>query len=205
MRAVLLALSIVLVAPTAHAAAAGVRIEDFRFKPDYVRIDPGEKVDWLMAGAGPHTVTSSKGAAAPFDSGPLDAGGSFQFAFAQPGRYPYHCTIHDSMTGVVQVGPDTTAPKLTKLFPNVRAKRVYVAFRVSETARVSASVARAGKPRRKLRGTGPVRLVEGQRSLFARIGGLRRGRYRVKLTATDPAGNSGSATARFKIPKPATR
>ena len=199
-----LALPIALVALAAPSAAAAatkdVAIGDFFFKPDYVRIEPGDPVTWTSDGS-PHDVKSRPGSPLAFDSGELLPGERFSQPFPAAGRYPYLCSIHDFMLGVVQVGPDTVAPKLSKLAATVRGKRVWVAFGVSETARVSASVASAKKPRRKLRRARARKAQEGRRSLFAKVGGLAPGRYRITLVAEDPEGNSGKATVRFKIPK----
>ena len=48
-----------------------------------------------------HTVTSDE--AGIFDSGPLGGEATFSFTFLDPGTYAYHCSIHTSMTGTVQV------------------------------------------------------------------------------------------------------
>jgi plastocyanin len=202
MRLPVLLTALALLAPsTAHAATADVAIGDFFFKPGYVRVEPGDTVTWTSDGS-PHDVKSRPASPLAFDSGELLPGETFSQAFPAAGRYPYLCSIHDFMLGVVQVGPDTIAPKLTKLATTVRGKRVWVAFRVTETVRVSASVASAKKPKRKLRRVKARKAEEGGRSLFAKIGGLKPGRYRITLVAEDPEGNSGKASARFKIPKP---
>jgi plastocyanin len=210
MRAITLALAAVLAFPVAAQASAGARsaatanveVGDFFFRPAYTRIEPGDTVTWRIAGGGPHTATSRPAAPAAFDSGELLSGQEFSFTFAAAGRYPYLCSLHDFMRGVVQVGPDTVDPKLSKLVATVRASRVWVAFTLAETSKVSASVATVKRPRKKLRRIRAKTVEEGRRSLSVKIGGLKPGRYRVTLTARDPEGNARSVKAPFKIPKP---
>lgn len=47
-----------------------------------------------------HTWTGDGGA---WDSGPLSKDQSFTRLFSQAGTFTYHCAIHSSMTGTVQV------------------------------------------------------------------------------------------------------
>lgn len=93
--AVLLAVTV----PTAHAASAGVSIQNFEFYPSSVTINPGESVTWTQKDVGTqHTVTGSG-----FDSGALSTNGTYTHMFNEPGTYSYHCSIHQSMQGTVTV------------------------------------------------------------------------------------------------------
>ena len=102
------------------APAPAVEIEmtnRLLFSPDTVRIRSGETVLWRNSSMLPHTVTAdaSKAAAAknvvlpvgaePFDSGNIDAGGSYSYTFSVPGTYQYVCLPHElaGMIGVVVV------------------------------------------------------------------------------------------------------
>ncbi|MGE0472666.1 MAG: hypothetical protein AB7P17_03420 [Nitrospirales bacterium] len=38
-----------------------------------------------------------------FDSGTISPGGSYQLPVLPPGRYPYHCTLHPIMRGVLEI------------------------------------------------------------------------------------------------------
>jgi len=94
-------------APTGESASAmkqiggpSVTIIDFAFQPAFVSVAAGSTVTWLNDGGSPHTVTSDNGA---FDSNMLSPGGRFSEPFWTPGTYSYHCAIHPSMTGTVQV------------------------------------------------------------------------------------------------------
>lgn len=92
-----------------------IRIRLLAFTPATVRVEAGATVSWIQADAGTHTVTSGTvedGAVAVtekpdgrFDSGELQAGKRFTFTFAEPGTYPYFCTLHPAtMRGEVDVG-----------------------------------------------------------------------------------------------------
>jgi len=191
--------ALVVAVPTASAATADVRIRDFAFGPTYTRVEPGDSVRWTQIGSF-HTVTSRAGSPERFDSGTLSTGQEFLRAFPVAGRYPYHCTIHPEMRGVVQVGPDTTAPELTRLKATLGAKSLRVSFRLSEGARVSATIAASSKPRQILRRTKARQLGDGARSLSMAVGELEPGRYRVRVRAIDREDNAGEAAKAFRIP-----
>jgi plastocyanin len=97
----LAAIPLLLLAP-AHAAgpAQEVAIEFSDYRPDILDVLPGETVDWTNVSERTHTVTSDTGA---FDSGQVGPGGHFSFRFDQVGAYQYHCTIHPSIVGEVDV------------------------------------------------------------------------------------------------------
>jgi len=91
-----------------------VRIQDFAFIPDVVKIDKGTVVSWLNdetdANAGvQHTVVSydpedsTKGGDL-FQSGLLSQGDTFTQNFTEDGVYYYNCSLHPFMTGKVCVG-----------------------------------------------------------------------------------------------------
>lgn len=96
-----------------------VRIQDFAYDPDVVRIEPDTTVSWVndeSAGNADvqHTVTSydpeDAGAAAVlFDSDLLSLGQTFSYAFDVPGVYYYNCSLHPFMTGKVCVGDESEA------------------------------------------------------------------------------------------------
>lgn len=86
---------------SAEAPGAGeVRIHDFAFGPKEIHVRAGETVRWTNADPAVHSVTADDGA---FDSGLLKEGEGWSRRFDEPGRYPYHCTPHPFMKGVVIV------------------------------------------------------------------------------------------------------
>jgi plastocyanin len=185
--------------PAAGAATADVRIRDFAFGPTYTRVEPGDSVRWIQTGS-LHTVTSRAASPERFDSGPLLSGREFLRAFPAAGRYPYHCTIHPEMRGVVQVGPDTTAPALTRLKATLGAKALRVSFRLSESARVSATIVARSRPRQVLRRAKARQLEDGARSLRMAVAGLDPGRYRVRVRAVDRESNAADVAKTFRVP-----
>ncbi|MCA9878425.1 MAG: cupredoxin domain-containing protein [Thermomicrobiales bacterium] len=90
--------------PVASAEAvsgSAVTIDSLAFDPPRIAVAPGATVTWANDDTVPHTVTATDGA---FDSGILEPGGTFSFAFDQPGGFTYHCLLHPTMTGEVQAG-----------------------------------------------------------------------------------------------------
>jgi plastocyanin len=187
--------------PHAQAAATvDVQVDDYFFRPAYARIEPGDSVLWKVVGADVHNVISRATSTEPFASGDLIKGQQFERSFPNPGRYSYHCTLHPQMRGVVQVGPDTVDPKVTKLKAKVGKKRVRVSFRLSEASKVTATLASVKKPGKVLRRAGGKKLEDGGKALLLRTSGLAAGRYRVTLTVKDPGANTVKARIAFKLP-----
>jgi plastocyanin len=183
-----------LAAAPAQAAPANVDIADFTYKPFRVKVQPGEAVTWRLIDGPGHTVTSRRGAPAPFDSGTKVAGESYAFTFTVPGRYRYLCLIHpDQMSGVVQVGEDTVAPVVTRTAVKRGRRSVRLSFRVSEEARARASLTRAGKVVKTIR---TKVLRQGTRSVLIKPRALKAGRYRLRLEVTDLEGNAAKPISR---------
>ena len=84
------------------AAEAAVTIDNFAFSPQSLQVKVGTTVTWTNNQGATHTVTSDTGA---WDSGNLSQGKSFSFTFTTAGTFAYHCAIHSSMTGTVEVTP----------------------------------------------------------------------------------------------------
>lgn len=77
-----------------------VYIKDLAFNPSTIFVSANTTVTWTNKDGVSHTVTSNSGV---FDSGTILQGKTYSFQFTNPGSYPYHCTIHPSMTGTVVV------------------------------------------------------------------------------------------------------
>lgn len=77
-----------------------VSIEFSDYRPDQLDVLPGENVTWSNVSTRTHTVTSDTGL---FDSGDVPGGARFAFTFQTVGTYRYHCTIHPSIVGEIDV------------------------------------------------------------------------------------------------------
>ena len=89
------------------AGAAGVSvpargdrivISNFEYEPPTLQIAVGNKVTVTNADGVTHTVTADGKA---FDTGDLGGGADTTITIDAPGRYAYHCDIHNYMTGVI--------------------------------------------------------------------------------------------------------
>ncbi len=79
--------------------AATVRAYDNAYDPPEVEIAPGEAVRWEFEGPAEHDVVSED---RRFVS-ELMREGSYTHLFAEEGEFPYLCSIHPEMRGVVRV------------------------------------------------------------------------------------------------------
>jgi plastocyanin len=77
-----------------------VKIIDFAFQPATITVPRGSLVGWKNFGAVSHTSTSNSGI---WNLGPIAPGSTVGRYFRRAGTYPYHCTIHPTMTGSVVV------------------------------------------------------------------------------------------------------
>jgi plastocyanin len=99
----LLVVAWVLIALALQSAAGevNVSIENYAFKEPKITVAPGTAVVWKNMDDDPHTVTADDGS---FDSKGLGQGDTFRHVFTKAGTYPYHCSAHPYMKGVVVVG-----------------------------------------------------------------------------------------------------
>ena len=81
------------------AVAVPVTIQGSAFVPATVSINAGKQVIWTNADSTPHTVTADGGTF----NGTVASGQQFTVTFSSAGSYPYHCSIHPFMTGVIIV------------------------------------------------------------------------------------------------------
>ena len=98
---------VLLITPLSFGAAAGptqVTIKNLKFMPAEVSVPVGTTVIWINDDDEPHTATAEQ---KQFRSKPLEKNETFSFAFDKPGEYPYFCSIHPFMVGVVKVGEPT--------------------------------------------------------------------------------------------------
>ncbi len=84
-----------------EASATTVKIDGCTYAPTITRVPVGAEVRFINDSGQPHDVTGRKFA---WGSGELSNGESFSYRFRTPGMYPYSCSLHPGMAGVVIVG-----------------------------------------------------------------------------------------------------
>lgn len=80
--------------------AVAAKIANFAFAPPTLTVHAGGVIAWTNTDDEPHTVVADNGA---FKSHALDTGEVFTQAFATPGVYSYHCSLHPYMVGKIVV------------------------------------------------------------------------------------------------------
>lgn len=76
------------------------------YSPELVKIGTGTPIAWKNTTATLHSITHdgcTTGERCVFDSGPIGPNGTFKVHDLPPGSYPYHCSIHPIMRGVLVV------------------------------------------------------------------------------------------------------
>lgn len=86
--------------PPSQTAIATVSVSNFAFNGSSIQVKKGTRVVWTNIDGAAHTVTSDSGV---FSSALLQRDESFSYTFTKTGTYPYHCTPHPSMHGIVTV------------------------------------------------------------------------------------------------------
>ena len=97
------AAAFVFAAMPASAEDVAVKIGNFTFGPQEVKVKAGTTVTWTNKDDIPHTVVSPNG----FRSKVLDTDGKYSFTFTTPGTYKYFCSLHPHMTGTIVVEATT--------------------------------------------------------------------------------------------------
>ena len=77
-----------------------VFIQGNAFSPGTITVTANTTVTWTNKDGVAHTVTSNTGI---FDSGTINANGTYSHLFSTAGSYPYFCSVHPSMKGTVVV------------------------------------------------------------------------------------------------------
>jgi plastocyanin len=215
-------------APTALGANQRVAISDYRWSEPELQLDLGEHVTWYWTGPDTmHSVTGVSPNARGIESDPdvsmpnHPVGDSFQVSFDEPGLYSFHCRLHSSVRGTVEVSPDpgdpitepdpippnrvdATPPLMTEVrlaSPSFRRGRGILHLALGERATVNAEYwklrRRGVRPRRDYRGWQEWSAHIGYNDLrFATRGprfNPRPGRYVAIVDATDASSNTGRA------------
>jgi plastocyanin len=84
-----------------RTAPGEIAIDNFSFTPRELSIAAGDAVTWRNHDDVPHQIVSVGKQFAP--SSVLDTGQEYKHTFDTPGRYPYFCSLHPTMTGTVVV------------------------------------------------------------------------------------------------------
>jgi len=77
-----------------------VYIKDFEFSPKTLKVKAGDEITIENEGGTDHTFTLDDKS---FDSGHIGAGKSITHTFDSAGSFSYHCEIHSTMKGTVEV------------------------------------------------------------------------------------------------------
>lgn len=93
--------------PLSDRAATKVEIVDSCFGPTVARVEAGDTVTWVNRDASPHNVYASGQGWS--DGKSFDKGASVSVVFERSGVFPYVCTFHPGMVGVVVVGDGLAA------------------------------------------------------------------------------------------------
>ena len=96
---------LLLAATPALAEDVTVKIANFTFGPQELKVKAGTTVTWTNEDDIPHTVVSPNN----FRSKALDTDATYSFTFTTPGTYKYFCSLHPHMTGTVVVETATGA------------------------------------------------------------------------------------------------
>ena len=77
------------------------------FELETLTVTVGSTISWTNRDRAPHTVTAgtSPKSSGEFESGMFGKDKEFSFTFDAPGTFPYFCSIHPFMTGVITVVP----------------------------------------------------------------------------------------------------
>ena len=86
-----------------NAAAPNVNIVNTQFCPGTRTISAGTTVIWTNLDGFSHTTTSDNGSLDPWNSASIVSNGTFSKQFSTPGTYTFHCNVHRSMHGTIQV------------------------------------------------------------------------------------------------------
>ncbi len=72
----------------------------FQYQPASLTVQFGDTVTWINDDLVPHTATAG---AKRFDSGSVDARGSWRYVAERKGTFSYECTFHPMMKGTLIV------------------------------------------------------------------------------------------------------
>jgi plastocyanin len=89
-----------------EAQATTVKIDGCTFAPTITRVPAGTDVRFINSSLAPHDIVGRDHA---WGTDSLESGEQFSYRFATSGVYPYSCSLHPGMAGVVVVGSPAVA------------------------------------------------------------------------------------------------
>lgn len=85
---------------TTQGQGTAIDISKCKFNPVVLFAPVGATVTWAQDDQVPHNVLGIGWGTGNY----VPSGGSYQHTFDKPGIYPYHCSLHPDMSGVIVVG-----------------------------------------------------------------------------------------------------
>ncbi len=83
---------------TGDGTGTAAEIKDFTF-PTGLSVKAGQAIAWTNGDSANHTVTFDDGSC----NTPVNSGATVVVTYTVPGTYAFHCSIHSSMTGSLEV------------------------------------------------------------------------------------------------------
>jgi len=84
---------------TKSGSGTAIAIKNFQYSPNPITVKVGAKVVVTNDDGTVHTLTADDKS---FDTGDLDGGAKQTITIDKPGKYAYHCAIHNYMTGTIE-------------------------------------------------------------------------------------------------------
>ena len=125
---------------TEASGATVVKLDGCTFAPSITRVPVGTEVKWINAAGQVHDVVGRR---FEWSSQALEDGQSYTHRFAKAGIYPYSCSFHPGMAGMVIVGGPTAAAD-TQLASDVQAPAADPATGSTESTALLPIVAAGG-------------------------------------------------------------
>jgi plastocyanin len=82
------------------ASPLEVRVDNFTFGPETLKVPVNSTVTWVNKDDVPHVIASDDGL---FKSKALDTDDKYSYTFTTAGAYPYYCSVHPKMVGKIVV------------------------------------------------------------------------------------------------------
>lgn len=80
-----------------------IEIRDFAFVPDQPAVSPGDIVVWKNLDIVPHSVTANDES---WDSGLIEAGGTWETVITEEMALAYYCRYHPAMAAMLRPAPE---------------------------------------------------------------------------------------------------